>query len=398
MDCDICRRNKPQKARCESKGVKAFDSLPVPVSFGDAGTLDHKIIYEDDASRDGDRNACGIFDCATYWLQAYGDTTKSAKATISALQTNYGLKIPEVCKHIYVDNSDEIRAACEHFYLSHDISTAHRSETNGIAENAIRRVEEGTSCTMSQSGLCDAWWKEAMECYCFLKNVVEIVWTKKTSDCMRFKEDFRGPIVPFGVEVQYFQLSAEDQARGHQMADKWLCGIFAGYKQHAGGGWAKNLKVIDWYELDESKHISQVYLRDLPADQVWPQMKDGRFIFPFTNGDLNHPGFKATEMSRRKVKRDGQQREKEKEEEEKNKLEDKLKAEKEEKQEQRDIHMKAEDFWTLNSSFITRHHKRPRFEKYDPTEADCPMPLKWFDVMRFTSTSPPEAGMRSIDD
>ena len=26
------------------------------------------------------------------------------------------------------------------------------------------------------------------------------------------------------------------------------------------------------------------------------------------------------------------------------------------------------------------------------------MPLKWLDVMRFTSTSLPEAGMRSIDD
>ena len=50
LDCDICRRNKPQKARCESKGAKACDSLPVPVRFGDAGTLDHKIINEDDAS------------------------------------------------------------------------------------------------------------------------------------------------------------------------------------------------------------------------------------------------------------------------------------------------------------------------------------------------------------
>ena len=60
--------------------------------------------------------------------------------------------------------------------------------------------------------------------------------------------------------------------------------------------------------------------------------------------------------------------------------------------------MKEEDFWTVNSSFITRHHKRPRFEKYVPTEGDCPMPLKWLDVMRFTSTSLPEAGMRSIDD
>ena len=60
--------------------------------------------------------------------------------------------------------------------------------------------------------------------------------------------------------------------------------------------------------------------------------------------------------------------------------------------------MEEKDFWTVNSSFITRHHRRPRFEKYVPTEEDCPIPLKWLDVMRFTATSIPEKGMRSIDD
>ena len=113
---------------------------------------------------------------------------------------------------------------------------------------------------------------------------------------------------------------------------------------------------------------------------------------------MNQPGLTAADMSRRKQKRDRTQREKEKEKEEKHKLEDQLKAEKEEKQKQRDIQMRGEDFWTVNSSFITRHHKRPRFEKYVPTERDSPIPLKWLDVMRFTSTSLPEAGMRSIDD
>ena len=147
---------------------------------------------------------------------------------------------------------------------------------------------------------------------------------------MRSKEDFRGPIIPFGAEVHYFSLSAKDKARVHQMADKWLCGIFAGYKPHAGGGWAKNLKVIDWDELNGSKHICQAYLRDLPADQVWLQIKEGKFICPVINCDLDQPGLRATEMSGRKVKRHRKQREKEKEEEEKNRLEDELKTEQEE--------------------------------------------------------------------
>ena len=63
------------------------------------------------------------------------------------------------------------------------------------------------------------------------------------------------------------------------MADKWLSGIFAGYKQQAEGGWAKNLWVIDWDELNDSKHISQVYLRDLPHEQVWLQMNGENLDF-----------------------------------------------------------------------------------------------------------------------
>ena len=103
-------------------------------------------------------------------------------------------------------------------------------------------------------------------------------------------------------------------------------------------------------------------------------------------------------MSRRALRRSRKQREKEQEEEEKNKLEDTAKIEEEVKQKQRDILMEEKDFWTVNSRFITRHHKRPRFEKHVPTEDDFPMPLKWLDVMRFTATSIPETGMRSIDD
>ena len=99
-ECDICRDNKPRKDRCDSQGNKACDSLPIPKKFGDSGTLDHKIMNEDDASREGDKNACIILDRATYWLQAYADKTKSADATIRALQKFYGPKIKKTCMHL----------------------------------------------------------------------------------------------------------------------------------------------------------------------------------------------------------------------------------------------------------------------------------------------------------
>ena len=47
---------------------------------------------------------------------------------------------------------------------NHCTSTPHRSETNGIAERAVRRVKEGTSAVLLQSGLNESWWADSMEC------------------------------------------------------------------------------------------------------------------------------------------------------------------------------------------------------------------------------------------
>ena len=45
----------------------------------------------------------------------------------------------------------------------------HRSETNGIAERSARRIKEGTSAVLSQSGLNEKWWADSMECDCYLQ-------------------------------------------------------------------------------------------------------------------------------------------------------------------------------------------------------------------------------------
>ena len=51
----------------------------------------------------------------------------------------------------------------------------HRSVTNGIAERAVRRVKEGTSAVLLQSGLDEKWWADSMECYCYLRNVQDLL-------------------------------------------------------------------------------------------------------------------------------------------------------------------------------------------------------------------------------
>ena len=64
----------------------------------------------------------------------------------------------------------EFGKAFEDLSWNHCTSTPHRSETNGIAERAVRRVKEGTSAVLLQSGLNESWWADSMECYTYLRN------------------------------------------------------------------------------------------------------------------------------------------------------------------------------------------------------------------------------------
>ena len=88
----------------------------------------------------------------------------------------------------YSDNSGEIKAAMKFLQLPHNTCCPHVPQTNGIIESAVKKVKEGTSCTLSQSGFVDAHWVEAMNCFCFLKNVVDILQNDKTAYSMRFGE------------------------------------------------------------------------------------------------------------------------------------------------------------------------------------------------------------------
>ena len=65
-------------------------------------------------------------------------------------------------KVIYTDNSLEFGKSCEDLSWNHCTSTPHRSETNGIAERAVRRVKEGTSAVLLQSGLNESWWADSL--------------------------------------------------------------------------------------------------------------------------------------------------------------------------------------------------------------------------------------------
>ena len=137
--------------------------------------------------------------CRTWppkWIQSYPCKTKTSQETQRSLQKF--LEPNRKPKVIYTDNFLEFGKACEDLSWNHCRSTPHRSETNGIAERAVRRVKEGTSAVLLQSGLNENWWADSMECYTYLRNVTDLLSDWKTPYERRFGQPFKGPITPFG--------------------------------------------------------------------------------------------------------------------------------------------------------------------------------------------------------
>ena len=192
-------------------------------------------------------------------------------------------------KVIYTDNSLEFGKDCEDFSWNHCTSTPHRSETNGIAERAVRRVKEGTSAVLLQSGLNESWWADSMERYTYLRNVTDLLSDGKTLHERRFGQPCKGPIIPFGSFVEYHPITAKDQSRIHQFGKKVLLGLFLGYALYAGGIWKGDVLVADLEEF-ETMDASEIYSKRLNAKEVIFPKEKGEFIITVADGRINLPG------------------------------------------------------------------------------------------------------------
>ena len=145
-------------------------------------TADHKVRSDNCESRNNHRYAVVVQDLATQWIQAYPCKNKTSHETQRSLQKF--LEPERKPKVIYTDNSLEFGEACEDLSWNHCTSTPHRSDTIGIAERAVRRVKEGTSAVLLESGLNESWWADSMEWYTYLqiqKILCNIATTKTTT-------------------------------------------------------------------------------------------------------------------------------------------------------------------------------------------------------------------------
>ena len=132
-----------------------------------------------------------VQDLATQWLQSYPCKTNSPQGT--GKSSRKFLEPSEKPNVTNTDNSLESGKACEELSWNHCKSTPRRSETNGIAERAVRRIKGELMQVVLQSGLDEKWWADSMGCYCYLRNVQDFFCEGKTPferRCGEARNDF----------------------------------------------------------------------------------------------------------------------------------------------------------------------------------------------------------------
>ena len=230
------------------------EAVPRADKFGDLITADHKVLSDNCESRNNHRYAVVVQDLATQWIQAY--PCKNQNFTRNPEKLAKFLAPERNPKVIYTDNSLEFGKACEDLSWNHCTSTPHRSETDGIAERAVRRVKEGTSAVLLQSGLNESWWADSMECYTYLRNVTDLLSDGKTPYERRFGQPLKRPIIPFGSLV-VSPFYGEGSVKNPSIWKESFTWIVPRIRSVRGGGiWKGDVLIADLEELEDDGRTS----------------------------------------------------------------------------------------------------------------------------------------------
>ena len=253
-------------------------------------------------------------------------------------------------------------------------------------------MKEGTSAVLVQSGLDEKWWADSMECYCYLRNVTDLLSDGKTPYERRFGQPFEGPIIPFGSLVEYYPISAKDQSRIHQLRKKVSPGLFLGYALYAVGMWKGDILVADLEEL-ETMDASEIYSKRLNAKEVIISQEKGEFIFPIADGRIKPLGGDqelrtSTLVRHRPIQGESNIDFLGESEGSLPPPHDSF----------RDAGEAINDFWSMSGNVKYRHHVEPRVKLYSPREASFSIPLKYIDVSRTTHTNLDVKQEKRIDD
>ena len=233
-------------------------------------------------------------------------------------------------------------------------------------------MKEGTSAVLLHFFLGNEWLADSVECYCYLRNIQDLLSDGKTPYERRFGEPFKGPVVPFGAMVEYHPILAKDPSGLHQFGVKVLPGIFLGDVLYAVRIWKGDITVADIEELEEMDE-SELHARRLNAKEVLTPQRSGNFTFPVADGTVKIFGreqhlITSTLTWERPERREEQEILQGKS----NELDSPTQNQDDST---RDDEEAEDDFWTITGEFIS-----PRVKLYMPREETFPIPMKYIDV------------------
>ena len=269
--CESCSR-----ANCDNIPHRIHESADPPVAFGDLLTADHMILRSSDSQGvHGEKTALVILDVATDYIGVDGALTRDALNTELALRDFQG-KTPVT--QFYSDDSGEIAVAARQLGWSHPRSAPYKHQSNGRAEQCVKRVKRGARVLLLQAGLTAKWWPYATRHWAHSHNCE----LRSYGDSLdnpyhrRFGYEFEGLRIPFGAKVWYKLSSAILTSATHSDFDPTtLPGIFLGWELLPGHLFRKTYLVVP-LEAFKSGAPTRVFVKRV-QEVIIPQ---GGWSFP----------------------------------------------------------------------------------------------------------------------
>ena len=316
---------------------------------------------KDSESRNNHRYAIMVQDLATQWIQANSCKTETSQETQRSLQ-----------KFLEPDRKPK---------KSFTLVRRHHTDRKYMGLlRVVRRVKEGTSAVLLQSGLDEKWWAGSMDCYTYLRNRQDLLSDGKTPYERRFGEPCKGPILPFGSLVEYYPISAKGPVKNPSIWEgKSYLDCSSDTLCTRVRIWKGVIMVADFEEL-ETMDASEIYSKRLNAKEVIFPKEKGEFIFPIADGRIKFVGgdqeLRTSTLIRFHPIRGEDQRDflGESEGSPSPPPQDSLP----------DAGEAMNDFWSMSGNFIYRHHVEPRVKLHSAREESFPIPLKYIDVSRAT--------------
>ena len=223
------RAKAQQKPHGKHKGKYHVD----PKAAGDLVTGDH-FVAKNELDRGFHGESCGLvlkdaFLDELYCRPCSDKSADEAYAHMNAYEGPY-----KTIKMFYSDNSGELIKAAKMLGWVHGKSTVGIPQTNGQAENAVKRVIHGTRCALAHAGFEERYWSFAAPCWCFNRTAVIVDGNSIFFNKYGVHIDQR-KIYPFGCRVDFLPDPDWSKDNRREMSPVTVQGIFLGYVLPPGG-------------------------------------------------------------------------------------------------------------------------------------------------------------------